>query len=247
MFKNQPLKILLKITIIISIVEYLFMLVSGYLDLPSKFESPYLAAIDVVVLALITAPLVYYFVLTPYVRARDNALSKVTRAAELDPLTKLFNRRGIKKHFNAFVAGRNADEFAAVFLLDLDGFKTVNDTYGHDIGDQLLVSVAQRLRESSRPYDFVCRLGGDEFVVLYTGLNKDNVEAAIEKLSDKLLTVLAQPYVLDSKELKVGASLGIKTFNIGESDLYQHISDADEAMYSAKTAGKGRAVIYEVK
>jgi diguanylate cyclase (GGDEF)-like protein len=139
-------------------------------------------------------------------------------------------------------AERSRGSVAALFL-DLDGFKEVNDTLGHAVGDQLLRAVAQRLATTVRGSDTLARLGGDEFVVLVDGLGYD---AGPEVVAERMLDVLADPFLLDGREdtpLTVTASIGIATAAPGSTagDL---VRNADVALYNAKAAGKNRSIVF---
>lgn len=126
-------------------------------------------------------------------------------------------------------------------MADLDGFKEINDAMGHKAGDAVLREVAGRLSRSVRSADTVARIGGDEFVILLTDL--DHAEKA-EQLAAKLVTVLAEPLLIDGTTVQVTVSIGIVTFpgeGVSEETLMQF---ADEAMYRAKQRGKNRIEVY---
>lgn len=158
----------------------------------------------------------------------EQALEQETRR---DLLTGLLNRKGL------YEALQQADMALAVFFIDIDGFKAVNDDYGHDAGDLLLRQIAGRLRHCVRSSDNVARLAGDEFVLLLAGITQR--QHAIE-LATKLLRKLSQPYLLVGSSIRLGASIGICLLR----QPVQHppeaiIADADRAMYEAKRRGKG--------
>ena len=133
-------------------------------------------------------------------------------------------------------AARN-QTLMAVFYVDLDGFKPVNDTYGHDAGDQVLKEAAQRMRGCFREVDTVSRIGGDEFLILLTGLGFRDV---VVPLADRLLSSFADEFKFDDGGTNIGASVGIAFFN-GASDTPESlIKRADKAMYDAKKNGKNR-------
>jgi diguanylate cyclase (GGDEF)-like protein len=167
------------------------------------------------------------------------ALAETRRQALTDDLTSMPNRR----HFlrcvrEGIVAGRATGESVALLLVDLDHFKELNDTLGHDAGDQLLCQVGERLRGVLRGRDTAARLGGDEFGVL---LSDSSDGASAELVAEKILKAIAQPFPIKSVGLRVTASIGIALFpEHAESDeqLMQH---ADVAMYEAKAAQSGYA------
>lgn len=177
------------------------------------------------------------------------ALGSVTLTAELtmramhDMLTGLGNRALLRDRLTGALArSRRTGRPAGVLLLDLNGFKPVNDTYGHDVGDRLLTVVADRLRTCVRTEDTVARLGGDEFVVVAEDL-RDKVDAVI--IAERIIAALNEPVILDGHELRVPASVGIAMSRTGDTpdDVLRY---ADVAMYSAKRAGGGRFHLYGV-
>jgi len=163
--------------------------------------------------------------------------------ASHDGLTGLPNRMLALDRAEAMMARamRGQSTCAALFI-DLDGFKDVNDTFGHAAGDQLLLAVAERLRSTARVSDTVARLGGDEFVVLCEG---SSIEAGVEAVAERLLSVLREPYPLPAAaqgEVTLTASIGIaRGARMTASDL---LNDADAAMYRAKAAGKDCFAIF---
>jgi diguanylate cyclase (GGDEF)-like protein/PAS domain S-box-containing protein len=165
---------------------------------------------------------------------------ELTRQAFHDGLTALPNRALFRDRLNQAIArSRRSGEVLTVLLLDLDGFKQVNDSLGHDAGDELLRQVAKRLSEVTRPSDTLARLGGDEFALLLDGSN----QAQAVKLTQRLLDRLAEPLTLANHELSVSASVGIATNAAEGASSEEMIRNADVAMYAAKEVGRGR---YEV-
>jgi diguanylate cyclase (GGDEF)-like protein/PAS domain S-box-containing protein len=161
--------------------------------------------------------------------------------AEIDSLTKTANRHAITAYIDSiFTQGNNIDGNALLFL-DLDGFKNINDTYGHLMGDNLLISVANRIKSKLRKGDIVARLGGDEFLVLLTNVRTYEDVAAV---GTKLLEEISNPTVINGTEIKVTVSIGISMFGKDIHNTKDFIRTADEAMYNAKRGGKNRFVIY---
>ena len=158
-----------------------------------------------------------------------------------DPLTGLANRALFRDRVEHALARAARGAGVAVLFLDLDDFKTVNDSLGHPAGDALLDAVAQRLLGATRAGDTVARLGGDEFAVLLedTASPADAVAAA-----DRVRAALAAPVPLAGREMRVGASLGLAHAHPGEGPA-ELLRNADVAMYQAKAAGKGRCVVFE--
>jgi len=153
-----------------------------------------------------------------------------------DQLTGLPNRNLLSEHMQlALSRGMRSGHGVGVLFIDLDRFKNVNDTLGHDAGDRLLKAVAERFRTNVRAMDMVARLGGDEFVVLMDEL-REVQEAAV--LARKLLTVLSEPFVVDGHDLYVSASLGVAVAPEDGLDSSSLLKHADIAMYRAKAQGK---------
>ena len=239
-------QVLIKVAVIIASVELVIMLI---LSLIPYQLSDYLAAVlDVVSLALLSTPLLYLLVIRPFVSARDDALSQINRLAHIDHLTQLANRRLLSKYLEKDIAGSIRHKcHVAVLLIDLDGFKIINDTYGHDAGDALLVATARSLESITRSEDVVSRLGGDEFVVLLNQLDADESVAHEHALqvATKIIELVNKPVDFDGCALQVGASIGIRLIGCDKVDPETAISEADTALYHAKQAGRGRAVFYK--
>ena len=171
------------------------------------------------------------------VTARRVAEQKVMQLARTDQLTDLPNRRVFIEALQQAIgrAGRNGQGFAVLYL-DLDHFKDVNDTQGHTIGDELLVSVGKRLQNSVRAGDVIARFGGDEFAVLQTDI-RDPSDAAI--LATKLIDALAFPFLIGSNNIRSGTSVGIAVSEPQMNDSEVLLSHADLALYEAKSKGRG--------
>jgi diguanylate cyclase (GGDEF)-like protein/PAS domain S-box-containing protein len=167
---------------------------------------------------------------------------QLTRQAFHDGLTDLANRALFRDHLDQALArsGRSG-ETLALLLLDLDGFKQVNDSLGHDAGDLLLKEVAERFREVTRPGDTLARLGGDEFALLLEGAH----ETSACRVAGRLLKCLEQPMAVADLELEIGASIGIAVHPGGPGRAEDLLRHADLAMYAAKGAGRGRYEIFK--
>jgi len=168
---------------------------------------------------------------------------EVHQLAFYDALTKLPNRRLLMDRLgHALVSSHRSREFGALLILDLDHFKTLNDTQGHDVGDRLLVEVARRLSDNVRQEDTVCRLGGDEFVVMLEGLGQDEQQAAnqAEMIAEKVRHALNQPYSLSRNQAKFHGttSIGLTLFCGQDASVDVLLKQADVALYQAKDAGR---------
>jgi diguanylate cyclase (GGDEF)-like protein/PAS domain S-box-containing protein len=155
-----------------------------------------------------------------------------------DPLTGLSNRKFfVEQLYESLLWAQSNNLLLGLLFIDLDGFKQVNDTLGHEMGDRLLVTIAQRLSNSLRGSDTVSRLGGDEFTVILRSI--PNVQVAA-KVAEKILLTITEPIVLDGYTTNVSASIGISVYPINSQDSEALVKQADNAMYRAKHLGKNR-------
>lgn len=172
---------------------------------------------------------------------RKLAEERIHQLAYFDALTELPNRHLLMEQLRKALLGcaRNQSQGALLFI-DLDNFKALNDTLGHDMGDHLLQQVAQRLRDSVREVDTVARLGGDEFVVMLEDLSEESQETALqaEMVGQKILTELNRPYSLKGRPYRSTPSIGIALFDQHTAGLEELLKQADVAMYQAKAEGR---------
>lgn len=170
-------------------------------------------------------------------RELAEANSLLEEMATHDPLTGLANRSGLALHLNsAMLRTARRGETLALMMIDLDGFKPINDNHGHDLGDRLLKVVAERLNEVARGSDFVARFGGDEFIVIAEQITD---MAAAEALAERLRQAISAPMVLDGKQLAVRASIGISLSDGETPEAGALLQQADMAMYQQKKTAKG--------
>lgn len=164
---------------------------------------------------------------------------RLRRLADTDALTGALNRRGLQAAAQPMlqrVRNRDgSDGLVALYLLDLDGFKPVNDRYGHHAGDSVLIEVAARLGAQVRPGDLVARIGGDEFVVVVAGL--PDADAA-RRIGEKLLQTMREPIAVQGVSCTVGATIGYALAPIDGGEIDLLLARADQAMYAGKQAGK---------
>jgi diguanylate cyclase (GGDEF)-like protein/PAS domain S-box-containing protein len=178
----------------------------------------------------------YFSALFEDITQRKKDEARIAHMAYFDALTDLPNRLLLKDRLNQMLirAQRNNKQLA-LFFLDLDHFKRVNDTFGHDVGDQLLKIVADRFKNALRHCDSVCRIGGDEFVILSDMISCQNDAV---KLAEKIQATLKDPLVLRNKEIFVTTSIGIAMYPADGDDADTLIKNADAAMYQSKDGGR---------
>jgi diguanylate cyclase (GGDEF)-like protein/PAS domain S-box-containing protein len=172
---------------------------------------------------------------------RKQAENEIHHLAFYDPLSKLPNRRLLLDRLRQAVAtGARNQTGGALLFIDLDNFKTLNDTKGHGVGDLLLIEVAKRLQGCVREGDTLSRFGGDEFVLLLEGLDEERTQAAVQAqgVGEKVLEALNQPYILEGNEFHSTSSMGITLFANHQQNLDELLKQADTAMYEAKKSGR---------
>jgi len=168
--------------------------------------------------------------------------ARIDYLAHHDALTGLINRYNLENRLGQALLSAHRNQLPmAVMFIDMDRFKTINDTLGHHVGDQLLIEVSHRLRDSVRESDIVARLGGDEFVVALTNINSE-LDAA--PVSEKILRVLGQPYTIAGKVLHSSPSIGIAIFPTDGGDGATLMKNADTAMYHAKERGRNNVQFF---
>ena len=190
-----------------------------------------------------------YIAIRADITERKLAEQRVQRMALFDPVTELPNRRLLADRLQtAYATCRRSGHHGALLLLDLDDFKTVNDTLGHPQGDELLRQVGSRLTAGTREADTVARMGGDEFAVVLQELSGDLTEAVLQAqdVAHNLLKALAVPYQLGDAVADSAASIGVVVFPDGEADVPELLKHADIALYHAKEEGKNRVGFFDV-
>jgi len=171
-----------------------------------------------------------------HARERQRAQAHLQHGALHDELTSLAKRTLLQQRIaHALARSRRIGNTFAVMYIDLDHFKRINDTFGHDAGDAVLVAVSRRLESAVREYDTVARLGGDEFAILLDSLDG---AAEAETVAQRILASLAPPVRVQQRDLDITASMGISVFPGGGSGADDLLRNADQAMYSAKRAGR---------
>lgn len=169
--------------------------------------------------------------------------------ARQDQLTKLHNRQALQEYFQELEKNQDQKQGGLLFI-DLDNFKTVNDTLGHATGDKLLQTVSSRILESAHEKDFIVRLGGDEFSVLFIPNFNNDRERLIQltnELAESIKQAILEPYAVDSHHIQLGVSIGITYFDSGNINWTNTFNEADMAMYDAKASGKNTIKTFSKK
>ncbi|MBL8341522.1 MAG: EAL domain-containing protein [Rubrivivax sp.] len=169
-------------------------------------------------------------------RERHRAL----QLAETDALTGVANRACFNQQLAHALQASRTGGGGSLIMLDLDGFKAINDAHGHATGDALLVAVARRMAAAVRPSDVVARLGGDEFALIV----RDGTSAGPD-VAERLLRALAEPVVIDGRRTHTGCSIGVAHFGPDTHDADALLRDADLALYTSKRQGRGRATVFD--
>ena len=171
---------------------------------------------------------------------------QLEKLAYFDPLTKLPNRMLYSDRLEQAIvfASRNKSKFS-VFFIDLDKFKFVNDNYGHEVGDKLLIKVANILTRCVRKSDTVARLGGDEFTVILPNINSPYDRNSVSLIAEKIINQLSQDFIIDDHLVQIGASIGVAVYPEHGTDVSNLNKHADIAMYKAKDQGRGQHAFYD--
>lgn len=176
------------------------------------------------------------------VTAHKLAEQRISYMAHYDGLTDLANRVLFNETLHRALRRLTDGQRSAVLCLDLDQFKSVNDTLGHPIGDKLLCDVAKRITQATRQEDLVARLGGDEFAVL---LHKIPNDRDVEQCAQRIINAIERPFVIEGMQVMTSASIGIAVVGRGEVDAPEMMKQADLALYSAKLNGRNRYAFFE--
>lgn len=174
-----------------------------------------------------------------------NAQMELENLAFYDPLTNLPNRRFFRDHLQYVLAAANHEENRiAILMLDLDNFKKVNDTLGHDAGDELLTALSERLRGLVAQKDVVSRMGGDEFMIL---LRDVDIRSSIQRIADRILQAVRRPVTIRGHDIEVTASIGVATYPEDALSAEELMRNADLALYLSKESGRNRLSFFSRK
>ena len=181
------------------------------------------------------------------ITARKNAAAEIEHQAYYDSLTGLPNRQLLLDRLKqALITSRRHQYFGALLFIDLDRFKTINDSLGHNIGDKLLQESANRIKSCLWDEDTASRFGGDEYLVMlrHLGKNKEEASLAAEKVAQRIRESFLHPFIIDDHELLISSSIGIALFPFKDEGIEDIIKQADTAMYSAKENGRNQVAFY---
>ncbi|MFA6921399.1 MAG: EAL domain-containing protein, partial [Gallionella sp.] len=190
----------------------------------------------------------HYVAIFSDITARKRIEEEIHNLAFYDVLTRLPNRRLFLDRLNAaMIASARRNDYGALLFIDMDRFKVLNDTLGHDYGDLLLIEVGVRIKSCIREMDTVARYGGDEFVVLIDGVgfDREDVTRKVALVADKIREVLAMPYVLKEHEHHCSPSIGISLYHGNDETMNRLIEQADLAMYQVKKSGRNAARFFD--
>ena len=201
-----------------------------------KDGSFYWDAISILPIKSPNGDVLHYVALQEDITDRKHAEEQLQHMANHDSLTGLPTRRlGLERITSALATARRDKNMVAILFIDLDGFKAVNDTLGHESGDQVLIGVSERLLTCIREVDTVARIGGDEFMAVLGGIETQDDAAAV---ADKLVKAISQPFVLGEETAMIGASIGVSLYPEHEQEPEMLLKSADAAMYGVKNDGK---------
>ena len=170
----------------------------------------------------------------------QNLQNELRVLASTDPMTKLYNRRYFTKvSAHALDLAKKDKQNLSIIILDIDKFKNINDTYGHQVGDNVIILLAQKLMEYQRKSDIVCRYGGEEFVILLPNTSQDEAKVVAEKIRADIASFTIK--LLNTNSLKITISLGVSQIDIeNEVNIELALKRADDALYKAKVSGRNR-------
>lgn len=234
----------LKVVLIVSTMELLFMTLLEYTSAFEGIESRFLAPFNAVVLGCAVCMPIWHLAIRPFAQAYGNVVGAQEKIALSDPLTGLNNRRAFVRDLAKIHSELNRHGgHAALMLFDLDKFKPINDEFGHEAGDQVLVQVARRISSMIRREDSASRIGGDEFVVICNRLDEDRdvAKEQAQAIASKLAQEIPKPVLCPGGRVQVGVSIGLGLIGADETlDVDDFFAQVDRAMYQSKQTGDGQ-------
>lgn len=235
---------MLKVVLIVSTTELLFMSLLEYSSIFDGIEKIHLAPFNAIVLGLAVCLPIWHLAIRPFAKVYEGVVGAQEKIALSDPLTGLNNRRAFIRDLAKIQSELNRHGgHAALMLFDLDKFKPINDEYGHEAGDQVLVQVSRRILAFIRREDSASRIGGDEFVVICSRLNSDRIQARAQaqSIANKLAEEIPRPMLCSGKRIEVGVSIGLGLIGAGDAlNVDDFFAQVDRAMYRSKALGDGQ-------
>jgi len=209
---------------------------SGEITNKRKDGTSFLEELNITVVKNEKGEIDHYFALFVDITQKKKAEDVIKQHAQFDILTNLANRNTLNTHLTREIARakRGKNSFAVLFI-DLDHFKDINDTFGHDVGDKVLIEASTRIKNAIRDSDVLARFGGDEFVLILSDITQT---LSIERISNSIINKMQIPFILDDKKLYISASIGISLFPQDAHDTVSLLKNADQAMYKAKEKGR---------
>ena len=206
----------------------------------AKFEFLQLALLA---LGISTLAAIWFTILLPMDREIAERTKAMQRSASVDSLTGALNRKAFAENVELEIARARAEGLCgALLMIDIDNFKTINDTYGHSLGDETIVRVADVMRKNSRAHDLVARVGGDEFAMYVNAFESD---AALEAFIERLCAALQCDVISGDDSHRVTVSIGVARVDADGTNIGELLNAADKALYAAKRSGRARFVFHE--
>lgn len=234
---------MVKVVLIVSTMELLFMTLLEYTPIFETIPPAYLASFNAVVLGCAVCLPIWHLAIRPFAQAYGDVVGAQEKIALSDPLTGLNNRRAFIRDLAKIHSELNRHGgHAALMLFDLDKFKPVNDKFGHEAGDQVLVQIGRRISSYIRREDSASRIGGDEFVVICNRLDEDRelAKSQAQAIAKKLAQEIPRPVHFQGKRVEVGVSIGLGLIGANETlDVDDFFAQVDKAMYQSKQLGNG--------
>ncbi len=174
----------------------------------------------------------------------QDMMKELQLLASTDPMTKLYNRRYFISTSKKVISLAKREKYpVSIIMLDIDKFKNINDTYGHDVGDTVIISLAKELINSCRKSDVACRYGGEEFVILFPNTSQDGAKIVAENIRSSLENLSLD---IQDKTIHFTASIGVSSLFDDEINIEKALKRADEALYKAKESGRNKVCVYKI-